>query len=50
LIRGARGLRPIDVLKGEPINKTKFTKAIQIDKQLRYQTNTSMNDCKTCAL
>ncbi len=42
------GLHPIDVLNGQAINKHKFTKAIQIDKQLRYQTNTSMNGCKIC--
>jgi hypothetical protein len=44
------GLHPIDVLNGQPINKTRFTRAIQTDKQQRYQTNISMSVCKTCAL
>lgn len=44
------GLHPIDVLNGEPINKTKFKNAILIDKQLRYQTNSSLSVCRTCIL
>jgi hypothetical protein len=42
------GLHPIQVLNGEPINKTKFTTAILNDKQLRYQINTAFNNCKEC--
>ena len=42
------GLHPIQVLKGETINKYCFAPKLQVARDLRYQTNKSMNECYKC--